>query len=65
MTIQTFFLLRADRKPYMITSLVSLQVASEEPAVAIPLKHYSARLTGDAVVVAYAFEMLTGAHGRR
>jgi hypothetical protein len=64
MAVQTFFLLRADLEPHMDTLLVSLQVAAEKPAVAIPFKHCSARLTGDAVVVALSSEMLAIAHLR-
>jgi len=64
MTIQTFFLLRADLKPYMKTLLVSFQVAAKEAAVTIALKHCSARLTGYAVIVTLPFEVLTRAHVR-
>ena len=64
MTVITFFLLRADLKPHMDTLLVSLEITAEEPAAAIPLKDCFARLTGDAVVVAHSFEMLTSAHMR-
>jgi len=68
MTIITFFLLRADLIPCvfsMYTLLGASEVAAKEPAVAVPLKDCSATLTGDAVVIAYAFEVLTLVHGRR
>ncbi len=65
MTIQTFFLLRADLTPDMDTLLGSCEVAAKEAAVPIPLKDCSATLTGDAVVVALPSEMLTRVHVRR
>ncbi len=49
----------------MYTLLGASEVAAKEPAVAVPLKDCSATLTGDAVVIAYAFEVLTLVHGRR
>ena len=67
MTIHTFFLLCADLIPGVLpmdTSLVSFEVAAKETAVAVPLKDCSATLTGYAVVVAYAFEVLTTTHER-
>jgi len=48
----------------MKTFFVSFEVAAKEAAVAIPLKDCSATLTGYAVVIAVASEMLTIAHGR-
>ncbi len=65
MTVNTLFLLRAGLEPHMDTLHVSLQVAAEScPAAAVPLKDCSARLAGDAVVVALLSEVLTGVHVR-
>src|SRR2546421_1775469 len=57
MAIQAFFLLHVVLNPHMKTWLVSFEVAAKEAAVTVPLKLCSAILTGDAVVVAYSFEV--------
>jgi len=48
----------------MYTLLVAYEVTAEKAAVAVPLKDYSARLTGYAVVIALPAEVLTRAHMR-
>ena len=48
----------------MKTFFVSFEVAAKEPAISISFKYCSATLTGYAVVIAVASEMLTIAHGR-
>ena len=67
MTVYTFFSPRAFLIPCvfsMYTLLVAYEVTAEKAAVAVPLKDYSARLTGYAVVIALPAEVLTRAHMR-
>jgi len=68
MTIQTFFLLRADLIPGVLpmdTVFVSLEIAAKEAAIPITFESLTACLTGYAVVVALPFEVLTLVHVRR
>jgi len=63
-TILTCFHLRIDPLPYMNTSFAAGATAPKEAATPIAFESLPACLTAYAVVVAYSFEMLTGAHVR-
>jgi hypothetical protein len=65
MAVHAFFLLRVGLHPHMQTGLLSAEVAAKEAAVTVPLKRCAAILTGNAVVVAYSFEVLTLVSKRR
>ncbi len=56
------FRLRIACVTHMNTSFAAGEIATEEAAVAVSLKHCSARLTGDAVVIALPSEVLTITH---
>jgi hypothetical protein len=65
--IVTFFLLRTDPVPRIITMqtfLVASEVAAEKASVPVAFKSLLACLTGYTVVIAYAFEMPANAHRR-